>query len=376
MATRRLLGALLTSAVVLAALLVGLRPTGDGPTGTGPSTTGPTTGPTVTGPVVPTSAASDDHINRILVISLDGLNPTALRKLGSTGTPALHRVMREGPRTLNARTAYERTETLPNHTGMMTGRRIRVALGGHGVSFNDDDARTTVHRAAGEYVASAFDVVHDRGGRTWLYTSKSKFALYNRTWSANGRADRVGVDNGRDKISRFVYDQDETRLTSSLVRAVTSATKPRYAFLHLAGPDRAGHAYGFMSQRYLDAVRATDARVGRVMAAIRGNAELRDHMAVIITADHGGLGASHGDPTLAADYTIPFLAWGKGMAAGADLYALNPAYADPGAGRPTYGAAEQPVRNMAAANLAMDLLDHPAVPGAQFDNRMNLRVFR
>lgn len=362
MSLRRLLGVVPVAAIVLAALLVGLRP--EDPRPVAPRE------------VAPTSAASDDHINRVLVISLDGLNPAALRRLGATGTPALHRVMREGPSTLNARTAYERTETLPNHTGMMTGRRIRVALDGHGVWFNDDEARTTVHRAAGEYVASAFDVVHDRGGRTWLYSSKSKFALYDRTWSANGRADRIGVNNGRDKISRYVYDQDETRLTNALVSGITSATKPRYAFLHLAGPDRAGHAYGFMSQRYLDAVKATDARVGRVMAAIRGNASLRDHTAVIITADHGGLGPTHTDPTLAADYTIPFLVWGKGMPAGVDLYALNPAYADPGAVRPTYGVSEQPVRNMAAANLAMDLLDHPAVPGAQFDNRMNLRVFR
>ena len=352
---RRVTGVLAACVVVLGALLAVLR---------------------LDAPDPAAAVSSDVHINRVLVISLDGLNPDALRKLGSTGTPALHRVRREGVSTLNARTAYERTETLPNHTGMMTGRRIRVAAGGHGVSFNDDEARTTVHRAAGEYVASAFDVVHDRGGRTWLYTSKSKFALYDRTWSANGRADRVGVDNGRDKISRYVHNDDEGRLTSSLVSALTSPTRPRYAFLHLAGPDRAGHAYGFMSQRYLDAVRATDARVGQVMAAIRGDASLRDHTAVIITADHGGLGASHGDPTVRADYTIPFLVWGKGMPAGADLYALNPAYADPGTGRPTYWVAEQPVRNMAAANLAMDLLDLPAVPGAQFDNRMNLRVFR
>ncbi|HVQ19387.1 MAG TPA: hypothetical protein VMT27_10190, partial [Actinomycetes bacterium] len=77
----------------------------------------------------------------------------------------------------NARTAREQTRTLPNHTGMLTGRRIDDRRGGHGVTFNSDTG-TTVHRAAGEYVTSVFDVVHDRGGSTALFTAKKKFALY------------------------------------------------------------------------------------------------------------------------------------------------------------------------------------------------------
>jgi predicted AlkP superfamily pyrophosphatase or phosphodiesterase len=322
------------------------------------------------------SASADDHINRVLVISIDGLNPNALRRLGATGAPALHRVMREGPSTLNARTSYEMTKTLPNHTGMLSGRFVANARDGHGVTFNDDDARTTVHRTAGEYVRSTFDVVHDRGGRTMLFTAKSKFALFDRTWSANGAADRVGADNGRDKISRYRMTSNETDLTTGMITRLTSDAPPRYAFLHLAAPDRTGHAHGFMGSAYLDAVRATDRRIGRVMAAIRNDAALRDHLAVIITSDHGGYGTGHGDPTLRTSYTVPFMVWGKGMPAGADLYALNPAYADPGASRTTYSTTRQPIRNVSAANLAMDLLDLPAVPGSQVDTRLDLSALR
>lgn len=321
------------------------------------------------------SSSADDHINRVLVISIDGLNPDALRRLGPAGAPALHRVMAEGVSTLNARTEYEQTETLPNHTGMLTGRFIDRAAGGHGVTFNDTSG-TTVHAAAGGYVASTFDLVHDRGGRTMLYTSKDKFALYDRTWSANGAVDRTGVNNGRDKISRYRYNTDEDALTTGFIGRLNSKRKPRYAFVHLAAPDRAGHAYGFMGANYIDAVRATDARIGRIMNAIRANANLRDHMAVIITADHGGFGPTHVDPTLPTSYTIPFMVWGKGMPAGVDLYALNPSYADPGTGRPTYAAARQPIRNSSAANLAMDLLDYPVVPGSQVDTHMDLDTFR
>ncbi|MDD9371742.1 MAG: alkaline phosphatase family protein, partial [Acidimicrobiales bacterium] len=95
----------------------------------------------------------DDPVNRVVAISMDGLNPRAIRVLGRSRTPNFHRMMRQGASTLNARTARELTLTLPNHTGMLTGRRIDARRGGHGVSFNTDTG-TTVHRAAGRYVSS------------------------------------------------------------------------------------------------------------------------------------------------------------------------------------------------------------------------------
>jgi hypothetical protein len=90
--------------------------------------------------------------------------------------------MREGAYTLNARTVREQTATLPNHTAMLTGRRVDDKHGGHGYSDNVDNG-STVHRAAGHYVASVFDVVHDNGDSTALYASKTKFKLYERTWN-------------------------------------------------------------------------------------------------------------------------------------------------------------------------------------------------
>ena len=141
------------------------------------------------------------------------------------------------------------------------------------------------------------------------------------------------------------------------------------SFLHLAQPDTAGHASGFMSPAYLDAVRAADAQVGRILAAIRADADLRAHVAVVLTADHGGRGPSHADPTAASDYRVPFLVWGPGVARGADLYDLNPdRRRPPGAERTSYGG-RQPARNGEVANLVTDLLDLPDVPGSVFNRR-------
>src|SRR4051794_24570135 len=90
-----------------------------------------------------TPAASVRHepvsgATRVLAISVDGLNTEAIRRLGATGAPTFHRLLTEGAATLNARTELEQNVTLPNHTGMMTSRRVDRRHGGHGVTWDDD----------------------------------------------------------------------------------------------------------------------------------------------------------------------------------------------------------------------------------------------
>jgi hypothetical protein len=307
----------------------------------------------------------------VVAISVDALNSRALVRLGRRGTPAIHRLLREGAGTLNARTAYEQTHTLPNHTGMMTGRRV-LGRRGHHVTFNADDGRTLA-AVNGHYVPGIFDAVHDRHGGTALYTSKEKFTFLERSWDArHGARDTVGVDNGRDKIGRFVLAGSPTlvdRLTRQLRRSPA-----RLSFLHLAEPDVAGHAYGCMSGAYLAAVRSTDRRIGRVLRTIRGDRGLRGRTTVVLTADHGCPPGRrhHDDAALRANYQVPFVVWGAGVRRGADLYALNPSRADPGRRRPGY-AGPQPVRNLDLADLVERRLGLPAVPGGVVGTR-TLRV--
>ena len=46
-----------------------------------------------------------------------------------------------------------------------------------------------------------------------------------------------------------------------------------FTFLHLSAPDEAGHARGWNSPAYLDAVRATDRRLGQIVRTINGHGE-------------------------------------------------------------------------------------------------------
>jgi predicted AlkP superfamily pyrophosphatase or phosphodiesterase len=319
-------------------------------------------------------ASADDAVDHVVAISIDGLNPNAIRTLGESGTPALHRLMREGASTLNARSQVELTITLPNHTGMVTGRRINAKRGGHGVTFNEDNG-TAVHRHAREYVASMFDVAHDNGLATSLYTAKDKFNVLDRSWTRRtGARDRTGANNGRDKIDRYHLNTEPANTTRLIERL--KARPDGLSFVHIAYPDRTGHEYGFMSPTYLSSVQAADEQVGRILDVIAADPYLNAHTNVILTSDHGGTPGTdkHSERTNPANYTVPFMVWGTGIPGAKDLYTLNAATRrDPGTSRPGY-TGTQPIRNGEVANLALDLLDLPAVDGSLFNKRQNLAV--
>jgi hypothetical protein len=102
---------------------------------------------------------------------------------------------------------------------------------------------------------------------------------------------------------------------------------------------------------------------------------LRRNTLVILTSDHGGRGAAHNGAGRLQNYRIPFMAWGPGVAAGGDLYVLNPDFRSPGASRSSYRG-KQPIRNADLANLVTDALDLPRVHGSEFDSPQTLNVFR
>jgi hypothetical protein len=326
------------------------------------------------GPTTPTHGANDNAINHVIAISIDGLNPHAIQKLGRSRTPAFHRMMGEGAFTLNARTVREETATLPNHTSMLTGRRVDDKHGGHGYTENFDNGET-VHRAAGHYVASVFDVVHDNGGSTAMFASKIKFKLYRRTWNTHGARDQTGRDDGHAKIDRFVIDVDDTRLVAKVTAELRHSPR-EFTFVHLSLPDRVGHANSFMGKEYLVAVQRTDRLVGRILKTVAAHAALRRHTLVLLTADHGGRGsAAHYVPSKPENYRIPFMAWGPGVPAGRNLYGLNPRFDSPGDSRTSYRG-KQPIRNADIPNVVTDVLDLPRVSGSEFDNPRILNLFR
>ncbi len=294
----------------------------------------------------------------VLAISVDGLNPEAIEVLGRSGAPTLHRLIDEGASTVDARNSDELTITLPNHTGMLTGRGV-TGPEGHGVTFNRDDGGTLlgVH---GSYVPGVFDVAHDHGLRTAFLAEKDKFLFLIRSWDAtHGADDTTGADDGRDKTDLDLVGEH----AAVMDRAVKVVRSGRYdlTFLHLKGPDEAGHASGWLGDRYLEAVRQVDRDLARFLEVVDASPRLRDRLTILITSDHGGPRGrtSHSDVRLLANHRIPFIAWGRDVEPGSDLYEINPRRRDPGDRVPPYDG-PQPIRNLDLRTTALELLALPS----------------
>lgn len=317
-------------------------------------------------------------------ISVDGLRGDFIEQRVADQPelyPNFKRFVDEGATTFNARTDYTHTITLPNHTSMVTGRPVSRPSGApntthHGYTDNGEpSASETLHNSGNpnvSYIASTFDVAHDHGLSTALYAGKSKFALYNQSYNgANGAPDEEGQDFGRDKIDSFVAHPSahEMFLTN------LSLHHFQYSFLHYMHADGAGHSSGWGGAEWNGMVQFIDNSLGTLMSLIETDAELKNDTVIVLTADHGGTGTGHSTASTQANYTIPVLVWGAGVAAGVDLYSLNAdTRTNPGTTRPSYTDDDQPIRNGDTGNLALALLGLGPVPGSTINVAQDLRV--
>jgi len=319
----------------------------------------------------------------VIQISVDGMGSSYVQMLINEGKlPNFKRLQEEGAYTHNARTDFDYTITLPNHTCMVTSRPVMdktaspAAIAGHNWIVNSDPGEKNIHGNRHDYVSSVFDVAHDNGLRTGMFPSKSKFVLYDQSYDEKqGAPDTVGSDNGRDKIDLYVKDGDSAKLMNRFVDEM-NANPFQYSFVHYHDADTAGHAKGWGSPAYMDALKAVDGYLGRILELIDTNEKLKGKSAIIISADHGGYGLDHGQNRNPLNYTIPFYVWGPGVAAGKDLYGLNGnTRHDPGSNRPDYvDSALQPIRNGDGGNLALNLLGLGPVPNSLINASQNLKV--
>ncbi len=317
--------------------------------------------------------------DRVILISIDGLRPDIIEQLGADNLPGFYRFQTEGVWTNNARTDFDYTRTLPNHSSMMTSRGV-TGDSGHGQIMNDMPAPTaTLHNNSAEYgyIASVFDVTHDHGLTTALFVSKDKFALFEQSYNTqNGAPDTLGADNGRDKIDTYYFASPD-RTATAMVDEFTSflqSSPADFSFVHIVDTDSAGHGERWTTEGYQAAVRRVDSYLQKIFSVIDENPVLQD-TAIILVADHGGTGTRHEDSDNPLNYTIPFYAWGGGIAPGKNIYELNAeSRADPGFDNPDYTQTKQPIRNGDSGNLALSLLGLPAIPGSTINVRQDLNL--
>ncbi len=101
---------------------------------------------------------------------------------------------------------------------------------------------------------------------------------------------------------------EDERLTEKICSYILDK-KPSFLFVQFDSIDSAGHTFGYGSERYLSELSVADSYVGRIRRAV-ADAGIGDDTLFIATADHGGLGQSHGGDSDEEKYVF-FAAVGK-----------------------------------------------------------------
>jgi len=259
--SRGLRCARLATAAALVALVLGCGHSGSQPT---PVAVVPSPSPSPTTP-------------RVVIFSVDGLRPDALLQAGA---PVITGLAARGAYTWQAQTIMPST-TLPSHASMLSG----YLPSAHGITW--DDYRPEKGLIP---VPTVFSAARAAGLRTVLVAGKEKFR----------QLDVPGM------IQRFdLCASDDQEVAGRAI--AESLAGFDLMFVHLPQTDLAGHAQGWMSSAYLDAVANADHAVGRVLSV------LPEGTTVIVTADHGGHDWGHGT-TQAADMRIPWVVAGPHIA--------------------------------------------------------------
>ena len=332
------------------------------------------------------STSAETAIDHVILISVDGLRPEAMLPPLVDQHPAMKQLT-QGAWTAQARCDPDISITLPNHIDMITGRLVAGKHGHAWVGNVDPPSRTmggTLHLKNGHYISSVFDVAHDAGLQTALISGKWKFVLFEQSYGEDaGGPDDVAPNYGKDKIDCFVCSpksMDQVQQLAAFIQGAGDRQKKTFTFLHLALPDFVGHASGWdlsNGSAYRQALLDIDAALGFILSKINNSPTLKDRVAIVLTADHGG-GVpfiSHLDPEAPVNFTIPFLVWSGVHQTQVDLYAINATTRHCPAANERFTANQlPPIRNSDAGNACLMLLGLPAIPGSTVNAGQDLQI--
>jgi predicted AlkP superfamily pyrophosphatase or phosphodiesterase len=220
----------------------------------------------------------------VVLVSLDGFRPDIM----GPSTPALHKLYLQGASPHVART-ITKSATLPSHASMVSGTDPAK----HGLNFNAfKPDRGAIQRP------TVFSVAHGAGMPTAMFVGKHKLKhlLAN---TSDAQFTMVGMRCNRLIDGAVAYLRE---------------AKQGLVFLHFSDPDSAGHRYGWMTEPYLEAAKAADHCLDRVIETIERSGR-KERTLLLVTADHGGHNRNHGT-RMEVDQRIPWFAWGAGVRRG------------------------------------------------------------
>jgi len=241
--------------------------------------------PTSTATSVPTPIPTSlPKIERVLIISYDGMRPDAIEK---APMPNLLKLMDTGAYAPTSAETISYPATLPSHAAMLSGLCMRE----NGIYLNKYFKYMGYSKGV-----DIFDLAHGAGMRTVMI---------------------VGKDKLRQLAEPETTDVFEVRYDEKSIGdvAVEEISKDfGLMFVHFPNADKIGHKYGWMNYGYLQILTHGDEALGDILLALDENG-LRETTLIIVTADHGGHGEEHIGIYI-EDFRIPWIVNGLGIVRG------------------------------------------------------------
>ncbi|KIQ53842.1 hypothetical protein SY28_11760 [Meiothermus taiwanensis] len=217
-----------------------------------------------------------------MYVTIDGLRPDALE---AAPAPTLQTLMREGAFTLNARSVYP-SLTLPCHMSLF-----------HSLPPERHNVLTNTYVPMARPVPGLFEVLRQARKRSGMFYSWEPLRDLARPLSLSV-AKLIAYEHNPEVSDRRVVEAALPYLRSGELD---------FTFLYLGSVDEVGHLEGWMSPAYLRQVAHVDALLGQVLAG------LPPETVLLVMSDHGGHQRMHGTER-PEDMTVPFIAWGPGVA--------------------------------------------------------------
>lgn len=214
---------------------------------------------------------------KVLLILVDGMRPDAL-----SNTPEVDSMLAVSTSTLQAQTVMP-SVTLPCHMSLF-----------HSVTPERHGTTTNTYAPQVRPVKGLCEVLAEAG-------KKSAF-FYN--WEPLRDLARPGSLTFSHFCSGSLTDHAASNqwVTEQAIPCLRSY-EIDFAFVYLGNVDEVGHRYGWMGEEYMRAVQDSWKNISQLAASL-------PEYTIIVTADHGGHGRSHGTD-MPEDMTIPmFLSGG------------------------------------------------------------------
>lgn len=249
-------------------------------------------------------SAQKRRVEHVFIVSFDGGKPAVIAE---SDMPYLKRLAAEGAVTWAANTIFP-PKTLPSHTSMFTG----LAPAKHRVLWNAFEPARGVIQAPTVFALAR---TVDPQLSTALFAGKAKFQHLRQPGALdffhfNGANPAVSAEGAAEIENITVPAQVVARAAAEYILRA----KPNLCGIHFPDADSAGHAYGWGSTEQKTAFHDADQALGILVEAIE-KAGIAKTSVLLITADHGGHGKTHGE-NIPDDMEIPWVAWGQGVKPG------------------------------------------------------------